>query len=350
MASYLWILFVSYKRESLLLSLKKMIIVASAATIFIYALYSFYPSLSAIQRPLTGKAVFSISSIISNIGTSINIFLGGFLQFSVYLPPLLLLIVHFWVEKVKLVTEAFFNLFLYSNIVLISSLFVWAILFTTTVDSVQFFFNVFVVVAGLFSALIYLYVYLKTSSNVFKVISIFLFMCSLISNIKYDINTASITKKERDELFEFVSSNSNATFAHYKELDKYTENIFSIGSITAMPYSILAYQVKHYENFSLNVPFVDLDSNARDYVFYKSLVEWAPMSHFIKMPENKMKSQDELMQKFMRQNKIGFLCLPIAVEIPEALNIFTVDSLFTPKLGWKIYRCDYEGNDTKDNF
>lgn len=350
MASYLWVLLISYKRGELLVRFIKMLSIAAGSALFMYALYAFYPSLSAVQRPVTGKAVFSIVSIISNLRTSVNIFVGGFFQFFVYLPPLLLLLVHFWIDQIKFKTSAVFNVVVYAIVVMVAALLVWALLFTTTMEAIQFFYNAFVVVAGMLSAIIYAFIFSTSKKVLIKVVSIFLFVFAMLGNIKYDINVKSIDRVERDALFSFVRQADNRTFAHYRDVKDYTADFFSSGTLTAMPYSILVYCLPRYENFSLNVPFSHLDSSNRAYPFQKNNVDWAPMSYFVKMEENKLLSQDQLMQKFMLQHKIGFLCLPIEVELPFALKIFTIDSLVTPKEGWKIYRCTYEGKDLKANY
>lgn len=348
--TYLWLLFIFYKRKELNKNIRVMVVVAITAILFVYALYSFYPSLSTLKRPLTGKAVFSISSILNNLGTSINIFIGGFLQLFVYLPPLILLLVHFYIEKIKLISSSIINTVVYAIVVMISSLLVWAILFTTTMEAIQFFYNVFVVIAGLLSAFIYLFVFVNSKKPVLKVFSILLLAFSMIANVKYDINVSSIQKQERDALFTFVEKSNVPSFAHYRDIKDYTADFFSSGTLTAMPYSILSYKIKGYENFSLNVPFTILDSTSRAYPFQRNNIEWAPMSDFVKMEENRFLNQEQLMQKFMVQNKISFLCLPIDIEVPNSLKLFTVDSLFTPQLGWKIYKCQYESNNKKANF
>ena len=341
MGSFLWIFYIAFKRKELLPNIIQMIWVTVIAVIFVYALYSFYPSLSSIKRPVSGKAVFSLAAIISHLKTSVNIFIGGFFQLFVYLPPFLLLLLHFWLEKVKFKTASVFDLLIYSLALMISALFVWALLFTTTMEAIQFFYNVFVVVAGLLSAVIYVYVLANSSKPVLKIAALLLFCFSVFNNLQYDINVKSVNKNERDALFSFVNKSEKKTFAHYRDVRDYSADFFSSGTLTAMPYSILGYHINRYENFSLNIPFAVFDTTRREYPFQKNNADWAPMSYFVKQRENAGLTQDELMQKFMSTNKIAFVCIPIDVAIPVSLSTFVTDSLYTPKMGWKIYSCAY---------
>jgi hypothetical protein len=341
LGSFLWLLFISTKRKTLLPTFIKMVLLSVISVLFIYLLYAIYPSLSGIKKPLTGKAVFSITEVIDQLRTSINIFIGGFLQLLVYLPPLILLGIYLFVEKVKILTLPIANLIVYAVVVMISALLVWALLFTTTTEAIQFFYNVFVVIAGLLSALIYLYVATHSSHQVLRLTSILLLILATLSNFRYDINVKSVNRSERDRLFQFLSSSKNKTFAFYRNSKDYTSDIFASNTVVPIPYSLIEYEIDHYENFSLNVPFTEIDTSNRTSVFHQNNIAWSPMYHFKQLPENRYLNEVDVITKFMNEHKITFLCMPIDEVIPKYLSVFTVDSLYTPQIGWKMYKCAY---------
>lgn len=336
LAATLWLLIIALRKRPVYIAL--FTVVSILVLIFLYLLYVYYPSTLPEVSKLSAKANFKISSVFENFRTSVNIFVGGGLQFLVYLPMIVMLFFLNYKNK-DFSKSNIFNVIIFLVLFSFSSLLVWAILFTTTFESIQFFYNVFVVAMGSASLITYLYVFANVSSIWLKFISIFFFFFAIYPNRRYDITMTTIPVAEWSSIKQFITKSSRPKFAHYRNEDDYSNDIFGSSTVIAMPLSVLAYAIDNYQNYSLNAPFTVLDTSKKEYVYQKNNIEWSPMAYFVKLPQNNGLSKDSLMLKFISENKIDFICTPIKAQLPFSLKELAVDSLYAPATAWKIYYC-----------
>lgn len=340
MSAVLWIAFIIYRRREKWTYLLPAIITSIIVVVFFYFFYSFYPSTQPQISKLSAKANVSLINILENYKTTFNIILGGGLQFLVYTPAFCLWIYMYIRLRAGILKLPFFNVMAYLLLLALSSLFVWAVFFSVTFESIQFFYNVFVVVMGLLSGIIYVYCFSYFKSTGIKILVLSLWVLAIFPNRKYSINITSISKQEWTLIKNFIAPVKERKFAHYRNLKDYSRDVFGSSTLVAMPLGVLSYCTANYQNYSLNVPFTILDSTKREYVFQKNNIAGAPMTYFVQLPENKRLDPDELMLKFIKTNRITFLCLPTMVKMPQSLQNLVKDSVFAPKIGWRIYRCD----------
>ncbi len=326
------------KWKSYLIPLSAFVIILVA---YLFFWYSFYPKHIAHCSNLSAKAQFSILGFVKGFGTSLNIFIGGALQFLCYLPALVLMGIGYFKYRRLSTWKPIQYVLIFLLLFAINALFIWALLFSITFEAIQFFYNSYVVAMGIFSSMVYLLSIIHLKSPLLKIAVLIICLLAIYPNRNYEINKRAFDQQEFSALKQFVSQEPQARFAHYRDTKDYSNDIFGSSTVVAMPLSILGYIVKDYQNFSLNVPFTPLDTTKKTYTFQKANIEWAPMSYFVQQEASKGLSEEQLMLQFVKTQKINFLCTPLQVQLPQLLKTYCIDSLVLPKEAWKIYRIHY---------
>ena len=341
-ATVLWMFILGYKRKQL----KRYFVNASLGVIVLVACFLFiyiaYPRFSGFVKSSNSIGVFSLHNMLSNLKTTINIIVGGGFQLLVYTPIVLLLSLMIFSKGKSFLKHPIMHLSAFSLLFILSSLFVWGMLCSVTVEAIQFFYNVFVVVAGILALIVYVYAIIIAKKLLYKIGLVILIIVSIYGNTKYQLCVSKVPGNEKEALFNFINrTNTPKTFAHYKEEQSYLGSFFSSNTVVNIPYSILNDCLPNYSNYSLNVCFAPLDTLSKIYPFQKNNVEWAPISHYNRQIDSLHLNPDEIMLRFMQEYKISFLTVPISTKPPIKLQSLLRDSLITPEMGWKIYSCAY---------
>jgi len=310
----------------------KLVLIGVPVGLFVLLLYQ-------LGKNPEGVTIYKNSYKAADIRTSINIFIGSVLQLLTYSPAFIILLLLFIKKEFRARFSGQISAIWMSVALIVSGMVCWAVLNRTTAESVQFFHNMFTVVCGLLSFFVYSLLIFYGRKSYLIGTGIILLLLALYPNRKFDFQIRQIPIDEQQQLTDFVKQVDQPVFAHYNLPSEYTKNYFASNTVVAVPFINLAMEIPRYANYSLNIPFVLLDTNSFQYPFIKTQVEWAPISYYIRKNGFEAMDPDSVMLQFMKEYKIPFLCVPARVSIPENLATLFVDSLYAPSIGWTVYRC-----------
>jgi hypothetical protein len=333
-------LFFFTKREIIIKLLPGIIIFC--LTILYFAVFYFIHTTSVSNNsvegnhsPLSKVSIFSISGCKSFI----NIIIGGSFQYFILMPFLILIGGFFFFYRKKkairdtfqVVEKDFFGVFI---TLFISGLLAWGLLYKTTLESVQFFSNLFIPLAAIFITIVLMY----CMKGIFNWVSWGLIALMLLINV-YHSSSPSLFDKREWKFLSIFSENADSKWVNFRNLSEFN-SIFNKNSIVYQPLEVLAYKFPRYSNASLNTVNIPING-VGDYVSDENkLVMNSPFYKFkiSNEAENSFLGIEPAQLEFIKENKIKYISVSPFTDLPHALQNIVEDSLFLRTSGWKIYR------------
>jgi hypothetical protein len=264
-----------------------------------------------------------------NLRTSINILVGGSFQLAVVLPFLLIFA---WAKNFQL-RQWIKTEYIFLALLPVCGLISWAFLWNRTNEAVQFFYVLFIPFCAIIIGLGSVWVFSNRVNIICKAALGLLLAAALIQNGRYDMNVEEVSKKDYQNMERLLASHGKGYFVNLRNMNEFT-TYFSTSTMVYRPHNWCSYLDRNYQNFSLNAPYIQLDSNDKYPMMTKSLIHRAPFSYFVNHQNGG--SVESLRQQFIRQNKIKYLSLSPLADYPADLHPLFQDSLKLES-GWRIY-------------
>lgn len=340
------ILFVALMRKQI--SWKKWLnyhfVYALGTALFVIAFYKVLPSLLQVQaREATGVEIGKALNFQQYLLTAVKIFIGGWFQLFVVTPFVLLLLVTLLVKGSLRSWRSHIRHIDYDILFLIfavgSGLTCWALLHPFAPDSVQFFTNILAPVYSIFISFVLCYVFYQSESRWLQISGVLL---AFVALWVHQNDVFFVQKDDRKEWNKmqgwFSKKNIGYHFVSIRPAGHFN-SFFDKNTVYFMPLGQLVYIWPNYHNFSLNAPFLTANE-ASPYANEERIeLEQAPFSVYwngLKKAEPNI-HPEVAMQRFIAEQKVGFITIAQDTVLPEFLRPQVKDSLFLEQARTIVY-------------